>query len=123
MIAEISERHKQTFDADEGIRNPWEGFTQKTSHPFPTAKNLDVPFSTVLNAALEQSKHVNINYGVLGGSPRVDNTRVPVYMILDAIEFHGTLEGVLESYPQLTVEQVRDAVLFAAAVLECPSGQ
>lgn len=99
-------------------RNPWNRYRGRA--PFPTAKNLDVPFSSVLQCALEQSKYIDMNYGVLGGAPRVANTRIPIYMILDAIEFHGDLTGALKSYPELTIEQVRDAVLFAANVLECP---
>jgi uncharacterized protein (DUF433 family) len=98
--------------------SPWNRYRGRV--PFPTAKHLEVPFYTVLQSALEQSKHIDMNYGVLGGSPRIANTRIPVYMILDAIEFHGDLAGAIKSYPELTMEQVRDAVLFAAGVLECP---
>jgi uncharacterized protein (DUF433 family) len=98
--------------------NPWHRYRGRSR--FPTAKDLDVPFSSVLNSALEKSKHVDINYGILGGAPRIKGTRIPVYMILDAIEFHGNLKGAIKSYPELTMEQVRDALLFAANVLECP---
>jgi uncharacterized protein (DUF433 family) len=99
-------------------KNPWNRYRGRA--PFPTAKDLDVRFSSVLQCALEQSEYVDMNYGILGGAPRISNTRIPVYMILDAIEFHGDLAGALKSYPELTMEQVRDAVLFAANVLECP---
>lgn len=99
-------------------KNPWNRYRGRA--PFPTAKDLDVRFSTVLQCALEQSKYIDMNYGILGGTPRIANSRIPVYMILDAIEFYGDLAGVLKSYPELSIEQIRDAVLFAASVLECP---
>jgi uncharacterized protein (DUF433 family) len=101
--------------------NPWNRYRGRT--PFPTAKHLDEPFSTVLQCSLEKSKYIDMDYGILGGTPRIANTRIPVYMILDAIEFHGDLAGAIKSYPELTMEQVRDAVLFAAGVLECPCGK
>jgi len=41
-------------------------------------------------------------------------------MVLDAIEYAGSLKGALESYPQLTEQQVRDAIGFAKLVVECP---
>jgi uncharacterized protein (DUF433 family) len=41
-------------------------------------------------------------------------------MVLDAVEYYGTLEGVKKSYPKLTIEQIKDAVSFAAAVTEHP---
>ncbi len=102
-------------------RNPWERYRGRA--PFPTAKRLDLPFSEVLHCALEQSKHVTMNYGILGGTPCITKTRIPVSMILDAIEYHGSLAGARKSYPQLTMEQIHDAVLFAAGVLECPCGK
>ena len=101
--------------------NPWSRYHLRRE-PFPTAKDLDVPFSSVLEGALEHSRYIRIDHGILGGSPRIVNTRIPVYMILDAIEFHGDLAGAIKSYPELTIEQVRDAVLFASEVLECPCG-
>ena len=56
----------------------------------------------------------------MGGSPCLRGTRIPVYMILDALEYHGSVEGALESYPNLTKEQVRDAIRFAKFVMERP---
>jgi uncharacterized protein (DUF433 family) len=62
-----------------------------------------------------------MDYDVLCGSPRIAGTRIPVYMIVDAVQHHGTIEGARESYPQLTTAQVREALSFAGAVLEQPS--
>jgi len=41
-------------------------------------------------------------------------------MILDAIEHYGDLPGALKSYPQLSLGQIKEAVCFAAQVLEHP---
>jgi uncharacterized protein (DUF433 family) len=118
MIIGSATEHSETKALE---LNPWNRYRWRA--PFPTAKQLEVPFYAVLQCALEQSKHVDMNYGILGGAPRIANTRIPVYMILDAIEFHGDLAGAIKSYPELTMEQVRDAILFAAGVLECPCGK
>ena len=56
----------------------------------------------------------------MAGAPCVEGTRIPVYMILDAIECCGSIEGALESYPRLTLEQVKEAIGFAKLVVECP---
>ena len=113
MIADSTTEH----DFENAIDNPWRRY--RNSPAFPTAKNFKVSFEWVLRRALQESTFVNIDYGVLGGTPRIDGTRIPVYMILQAIEHHGDLNGALRAYPQLTREQVSDAVLFAASVLEC----
>jgi uncharacterized protein (DUF433 family) len=83
-------------------------------------KDFDVPISEVFCRSLQGRPSVAVDYKVLGGTPHIVGTRIPVFMILDAVEYHGSLEGALTSYPNLTIEQVKDAVSFAAAVTEHP---
>jgi uncharacterized protein (DUF433 family) len=85
-----------------------------------TAKDFDVSFGSVLEHTASQYLNIAIDAEVLGGTPRISGTRIPVYMVLDAIEYYGRLDGALESYPQLSIEQVKDAVSFAGDVLELP---
>ena len=83
-------------------------------------KDFDISFSEVLERALPGRPSVAIDWNVLGGTPHIGGTRIPVFMVLDAIEYYGTLDGALKSYPNLTIEQVKDAVNFASAVVEYP---
>jgi uncharacterized protein (DUF433 family) len=85
-----------------------------------TAKDFEVSFSSVLKEAVEHYECIAIDDEILAGTPRIAGTRIPVYMILDAVEFYGTLEGAIESYPQLSLEQVKEAIRFAGEVLEHP---
>jgi uncharacterized protein (DUF433 family) len=88
----------------------------ETSRP----KDFDVPFSSVLENAKQLSLFVDMDSEVLGGTPRVGGTRIPVYRVLNAIDEYGSIDGATIAYRSLTVEQVRDAVQFAAHVLESP---
>src|ERR1700730_533372 len=85
-----------------------------------TAKDFEVPFSAVLREAATKYSSIAIDDEIIGGTPRIAGTRIPVYMVLDAVEYYGDLEGALKSYPQLSLEQVKEAVGFAGAVLEHP---
>lgn len=85
-----------------------------------TAKDFDVAYSSVLGNVAKDFGCISIDAEVLGGTPRISHTRIPVYLILDAIEHYGDLKGALKSYPHLTMTQVKDAVCFAAQVLEHP---
>jgi len=85
-----------------------------------TLKDFEVPFCLVLREAATQFPCIAIDDEILGGTPRIAGTRIPVYMVLDAIEYYGELEGARKSYPQLSPEQVKEAVGFAGAVLEHP---
>ncbi len=83
-------------------------------------KDFSVPYSTVLRKATHECPSIVMDANVLCGSPRIVGTRIPVYMILDAVQFHGNIEAVRESYPEVTTDQVKDALSFAGAVLEQP---
>ena len=95
----------------------WTTFnSSETARP----KNFDIPFSSVLEHAQQLSLFVDMDCEVLGGTPRIGGTRIPVYRILSAIDEYGSLDGVRTAYRSLTVDQIRDAVQFAAHVLEFP---
>src|SRR5258707_10246194 len=68
----------------------------------PTAKDFQVSLRKVFEESSRAVPTVVTSPGVLGGSPSVRGTRVPVYMILDAVQHYGTIKGALKSYPQLT---------------------
>jgi uncharacterized protein (DUF433 family) len=97
-------------------------FTLDHRHPCetPQGKDFSLPLIAAFKRAAENYKSIDIDPEILAGVPHIAGTRIPVYMVLEAIEQYGTLEGALKSYRQLTIEQVKDAVLFAAQVVEQP---
>ena len=84
-------------------------------------KDFSVPYGAVLKKAAQDCPSIAMDYNVLCGSPRIVGTRIPVYMVVDAVQHYGNVEGARKSYPELTIEQVKDALSFAGAVLEQPS--
>jgi uncharacterized protein (DUF433 family) len=85
-----------------------------------TLKDFEAPFWSVLREAASQYPSIAIDDEILGGTPRIAGTRIPVYMVIDAVEYYGELEGARKSYPQLSLDQVKEALGFAGAVLEHP---
>lgn len=68
--------------------------------------------------AEKQVPSIAVRRGLMGGNPCIKGTRIPVYMILDGVEYYGNLKDVLKSYPQLTIQQVKDAVRFSKIAME-----
>ena len=95
-------------------------FQNRRHHHDPISKDYGVPLAVALKKPLSDFQLIAIDSGVVSGSPRIAGTRIPVYMVLDAVQYHGSLEGVRKSYPDLTLEQVKEALLYSAAVLEQP---
>ena len=86
----------------------------------PRQKDYSIPFGEVLRKAEQLCLFVDIDPAILSGKPRIDGTRIPLYRVLNAIEEYGSIEDAAKAFRSLTTGQVRDAVKFAAAVLESP---
>jgi uncharacterized protein (DUF433 family) len=61
---------------------------------------------------------ISIDHRIMGGLPCVAGTRIPVAMIVRMIAAGTTVESILEEYPQLAEEDIREALRFAAANIE-----
>lgn len=51
------------------------------------------------------------------GKPVIKGTRITVELILEKLAAGETLQDILVAYPHLTEEQVKAAIIFAAANL------
>jgi uncharacterized protein (DUF433 family) len=50
----------------------------------------------------------------MGGVPCIRGTRIPVVMIVRMVADGTTSDELLEEYPQLTADDIREALRFAA---------
>jgi uncharacterized protein (DUF433 family) len=66
-----------------------------------------------LPVVLVPHPHVRVDQSVLGGSPYVVGSRVPVRRLYGFFESGATVERILKRYPQLGVAKVLDALAFA----------
>lgn len=53
---------------------------------------------------------------VMMGKPCVKGTRIPVYLLLEKMAAGETFEQLLGAYPQLTLEDLRACLEYAAAL-------
>jgi uncharacterized protein (DUF433 family) len=96
---------------------------QCPTRAYPSEVNLRqyrVSLHESFETAVAEYQSISVDPNVMGGAPCIQGTRIPVYMVLDAIEHHGEVEAALRSYPRLTMQQVKDAIGFAKLVVECP---
>lgn len=52
--------------------------------------------------------------GVCGGDPRIDNTRIPVWLLVRAKQLGRSTEMLLEDYPQLSSDDLAAAWDYAS---------
>jgi uncharacterized protein (DUF433 family) len=53
-----------------------------------------------------------------GGSPVIRGTRIPVAVIIDQLASCETWDSLLKGYPELAIDDIRAALLFAKASIE-----
>lgn len=62
----------------------------------------------------EWRKRISIDPSVHHGDPCITGTRVPVSVLVGSIADGDSFDEILASYPQLTLEDLRAALHFAA---------
>jgi uncharacterized protein (DUF433 family) len=61
---------------------------------------------------------ITVDPGLMLGQPVIAGTRLPVYVIVQAIAAGDGPKELLEAYPFLTVEDIEAALNFAAHLAE-----
>ncbi len=61
---------------------------------------------------------IKIDHRIMGGLPCISGTRIPVAMLVRMVAAGTSTETILADYPQLTKDDVREALRFAAANID-----
>lgn len=55
---------------------------------------------------------------ILVGKPVIAGTRIPVYLVLNLLAHGKTIQEIIEDYPELNEDAVKDAIAYAASHME-----
>ena len=66
---------------------------------------------------MEWQNHIVVDPKILVGKPVVKGTRIAVELVVDLMAKGWTQEQILDSYPNLTVEDIRACLAYASEVL------
>ena len=61
--------------------------------------------------------HIDRNPAVIGGKPKIKGTRIGVGLILERLGEGWAVEQLIESYPQITAEQIHACQAYAGEML------
>jgi uncharacterized protein (DUF433 family) len=64
------------------------------------------------------NERIVVDPEILAGKPVVKGTRVPVELVLKRLAQDLTVDGLLESYPRLTREDIRACIEYAQALVK-----
>ena len=63
-------------------------------------------------------EHIHSDPTILAGKPVIRGTRISVEFILELVASGASRDGILATYPHLTVEAVEEALRYAARFLK-----
>lgn len=67
-----------------------------------------------LKGAMATNGRIEINPKIMMGKPVIRGTRIPVELVLRKLGEGAAETDLLDAYPNLTLEDIRAAMLFAA---------
>ncbi len=82
-------------------------------------RKFQVTLADAFERAVDEFAYISVDPKVMGGAPCIKGTRIPVYRILDSVREGDSLDYPIRAWPLLTRWQVREALGFAAEVIEC----
>lgn len=62
-------------------------------------------------------ERILVDHEIMGGVPCVRGTRMPVTRLLKMVAAGMTVEEIRAEFPQITAEDVHEALLYAAAAV------
>jgi uncharacterized protein (DUF433 family) len=68
--------------------------------------------------AIVAFERIAVDHRIMGGVPCIRGTRIPVATVIGVIAEGMTTEEILADFPQLTVEDIQDALCYAAAAVD-----
>ena len=64
----------------------------------------------------DHTDRVTVDAAVCGGRPCIRDTRIEIAVILDGLAEGLNIDGLIDHYPQLTKDDVRAALAYAAGL-------
>ena len=66
---------------------------------------------------LQEHPGISIDPQIMGGTPVIKGTRIPVCIILEMLEGKNTFEEIRKQYPTLINEDVKAAIHFSSSLI------
>lgn len=67
---------------------------------------------------IKWQERIMVDRDIHHGDPCIKGTRIPAAVIVGSLADGMTAEEILQAYPQLTVEDVRATLAYAAEIME-----
>lgn len=63
-------------------------------------------------------ERISVDHRVMGGVPCIRGTRIPVTTVVGMVAENMTTDEIIAEFPQLQLEDVQDALRYAAAAVD-----
>ena len=67
---------------------------------------------------MSEETRISIDPDLCHGKPCIKGTRIPIYLILEMLEYGLSFKEILEEYPHITVEDIKACIAYAKALVK-----
>lgn len=64
-----------------------------------------------------ESVRIFIDPDICHGKPCIKGTRIPIYLMLEMLEYVLSFDQILEEYPQITIEDIKACLKYAKTII------
>ena len=82
-----------------------------------TVEFVDNSGMKISKSLLESHQGISVDADILGGTPTIRGTRIPVSILLEMLDGGQTLRQIQDQYPHLKEGDIHAAIRFSAEVL------
>lgn len=93
---------------------------QQNFHDLPRFLDNPPSESYILSMKLFVGR-ITVEPKMVGGKPYFKGTRIPVYVVLEMLANRETPEDIFKAYPNLTADDLHDALVYARNLAEVPA--
>ncbi len=65
---------------------------------------------------LKDHPRISVDERIMGGTPCVKGTRIPLYVVLDNMEGGAGFDEIIKNYPSLTREDIQAVIRFSSCL-------
>jgi uncharacterized protein (DUF433 family) len=65
-----------------------------------------------------QVHRITVDPEIHHGKPCIKGTRIPVYLILEMLEYGYSFSQIMEEYPSVSVEEIKACIAYAKDLVE-----
>jgi uncharacterized protein (DUF433 family) len=111
----LTEKNKEGLKVTDIIRET----AASSPYDYVSDNNIEIVLNKVFRETAEtMAEYIEVNESVMGGTPVIKDTRVPVFVLLNYLANRYSIEDIKRDFPKVSEEAVLASIKFASSIIQ-----